>query len=69
MNDNKTTELNVFDFALIRQGIVELIAQNTISETTALDLLDKLNALRVKEYNSYIEKKYEIPTITEYFKN
>ena len=44
--DNSTTELDVFDFALIRQGIVELIQNNTISETTALDLLDKLNNLR-----------------------
>jgi hypothetical protein len=46
MNENKTTELDVFDFALIRQGIVELVQDNTISETTALDLLDKLNNLR-----------------------
>ena len=44
--NNSTTELDVFDFALIRQGIVELIQNNTISETTALDLLDKLNNLR-----------------------
>ena len=47
MNDS-TTELDVFDFALIREGIVELIQSNRISEAKALDLLDKINALRTK---------------------
>jgi hypothetical protein len=45
-NNNTAAELDVFDFGLIRQGIVELIENNTISESTALDLLDKLNNLR-----------------------
>ena len=47
MNDS-TTELDVFDFALIHEGIVELIQSNRISEAKALDLLDKINTLRTK---------------------
>jgi hypothetical protein len=46
--NNNTEALDVFDFALIREGIVELIESNRISESKALDLLDKINTLRTK---------------------
>jgi hypothetical protein len=39
---NNSTALTIFDYQLIREGIIELININKISEGTALDLLDKV---------------------------
>ena len=42
---NNSTRLDIFEYQLIREGIIELINSNKISESTALDLLDKVRNL------------------------
>ena len=42
---NNSTALDIFEYQLIREGIIELINSNKISESTALDLLDKVRNL------------------------
>ncbi len=39
--------LNIHDFNTIREAVIHLANSKEINEATALDLLDKVNALRV----------------------
>ena len=44
-NTNNSTALSIFDYQTIREGVIELINTNKLSEGNALDLLDKVRAL------------------------
>ena len=56
-------------FCLTYQAQIIIEGLTADQATQALTNLAKLQEKKWEEYNNYIEEKYQIPTIKEYFNN
>jgi hypothetical protein len=45
-----STKFNIHDFNTLREAVLELAKAGNLNETLALDLVDKVNALRVETF-------------------
>lgn len=63
---NNSTVLDIFEYQLIREGIIELININKITEGNAIDLLDKVRSLYDSQQGTALEVARA--AVTDYLK-